>query len=1084
MSRVVTTPPVGAAAPDGTRPAGWWHETDETDQPARIVCDLCPRACTLRPGDKGFCFVRESREGRLVSTTYGRSTGFCVDPVEKKPLNHFYPGTPILSFGTAGCNLGCKFCQNWTSSRSRDVRAACEVAAPETIAAAAAELDCRSVAFTYNDPVIFAEYAIDTARACRAAGVKTVAVTSGYITGTARADFFGEMDAANVDLKAITDEFYRQYCAARLQPVLDTLGWLVHETDVWVEITNLIIPGANDSPAEIERLCRWVFDELGPDVPLHFTAFHPDFKMTDRGPTPRTTLTEAHDTARAVGLRYVYTGNLSDPERQCTYCPGCGRMVIERDGYRLGAYAIHGGRCAHCETPIAGRFDGEPGTWGGRRLPVRIADYVREPHNPPSPEDGSVSDRSSNAPESGSESQPNASPESRSETAPEAPGRPVLSPDQEQQVLRAAARRVAATVQGQAPEPLGPLLGDAAGVPLYGAFVSLKRAGQLRSCCGYLAQSLPLSEAVDRAAERAARDDPRFPPISATELGHLDMEVWLLWNLQPIRARGEDRVRAVTIGKHGLQIARGGARGLLLPGVATEHNLDAQGFLDQVCLKAGLPAGAWKADDATVMTFEGYAISGRLPVEETSEAAPVPVTGPSRDQVAALAEFCRGNLAALSFGATPSYYMPGGYDGSLAGVTLVVTPAGTGEAIQVSRLTVRPELPLQSTLFGLTEAAARALRQRGVEPVALQGAHVALGLLADPAMHGTADGPELDGVDPRHRAVLASDGSRFAWVYDPQKTAGELLEEALAAAKLSDPTRARVTSFAAVCTEPRMLVAEVPRPSLGPDVRPPAVAGMFYPGTAEEIDRELDKMLPSERKPQPWPGVMVPHAGWVYSGRLGADVLSRVEIPDRVIVLAPKHRPGGSDWAVAPHATWSLPGGGVASDPELARRLAEGVSGLELDATAHAREHAVEVQLPILARLAPDARVLGITLGGGDLAGLLRFGRELAAVLRDDRPRPLLVISSDMNHFAGEEETRRLDRIALDAMKTLDPERLYRSVRDERISMCGMHPAVIAMATLRAWGSLSKFELAGYTTSAETSGDTGRVVGYAGVLLG
>jgi len=347
-----------------------------------------------------------------------------------------------------------------------------------------------------------------------------------------------------------------------------------------------------------------------------------------------------------------------------------------------------------------------------------------------------------------------------------------------------------------------------------------------------------------------------------------------------------------------------------------------------------------------------------------------------------------------------------------------------------------------------------------------------------------ADKPELGGVDPKHRAVLVHDASRFAWVYDPQKTPEELLTEALDAAKLSDPARARVSSFAAVCTEPRMVVAEVPRPNPGGQVRPAAVAGMFYPAGAAEIDRELDKMLPAERKPKPWPAVMVPHAGWVYSGKLAAEVLSRVEIPERVIVLAPKHRAGGSEWAVAPHARWSLPGGDVESDPELARRLAEGVSGLELDATAHAREHAIEVQLPILARLAPAARVVGISIGGGELAGLLQFGRELASVLRDDRPRPLLVISSDMNHFAGEEETRRVDRVALDAMETLDPERLYHTVRDEGISMCGMFPAVIVMETLRTWGVLSKFELVGYSTSAESSGDTGRVVGYAGVLLG
>jgi AmmeMemoRadiSam system radical SAM enzyme len=348
----------------------WQHlSTDSTC----VVCDLCPRHCTIAPGQRGFCFVRTNRDGKIVSTTYGRSTGFCIDPIEKKPLHQFYPGTPVLSFGTAGCNLGCVFCQNWTSSRNRDVDAACAAAAPEVIAAAARRHGCRSVAFTYNDPIIWAEYAIDTAKACRALGVKTVAVTSGYITDTAREEFFESIDAANVDLKGFTDEFYREYCGGQLQPVLDTLRWLVRESPTWVEITNLVIPGANDSLEEIERMCQWIAAELGPDVPLHFSAFHPDFKLTDRGPTPPATLQAAYDIARRAGLRYVYVGNIHDPDRQHTHCPGCGRAVIRREGYSIGAFEIRGGRCAACQTPIAGHFDDAPGTWGNRRMPVMLS---------------------------------------------------------------------------------------------------------------------------------------------------------------------------------------------------------------------------------------------------------------------------------------------------------------------------------------------------------------------------------------------------------------------------------------------------------------------------------------------------------------------------------------------------------------------------------------------------------------------------------------------------------------------------------------------------------------------------------------
>jgi len=348
----------------------WWHASSDG---ARIVCDLCPRHCPLKPGERGFCFVRENRDGRIVSTTYGRSTGFCIDPVEKKPLHQFYPGTPVLSFGTPGCNLGCTFCQNWTMSRSRDIEAACVAAQPAAIAAAAKGHGCRGVAFTYNDPIIWAEYAIDTARECHALGLKTIAVTSGYIGDVARAAFFEPMDAANVDLKGFTDDFYRQYCAARLQPVLDTLRWIARESSTWLEITNLVIPQANDAPDDIRRMCDWIVSELGPDVPLHFSAFHPDFKLVDRGPTPVTTLRMAHDIARKAGLHYVYTGNAYDPEHGHTYCPGCGQAVIRREGYTVTAFELAVGRCVHCQAPIAGHFDDAAGTWGNRRLPVEIA---------------------------------------------------------------------------------------------------------------------------------------------------------------------------------------------------------------------------------------------------------------------------------------------------------------------------------------------------------------------------------------------------------------------------------------------------------------------------------------------------------------------------------------------------------------------------------------------------------------------------------------------------------------------------------------------------------------------------------------
>ena len=352
----------------GPVPGKWWHALE--DEPARIQCDLCPRYCKVRDGQRGMCYVRKNEGGRMVLTTYGRSSGFCVDPIEKKPLNHFFPGSSILSFGTAGCNLACSFCQNWDISKARDMERLASSASPETLAKTALELGCTSVAFTYNDPVIFAEYALDCAEACRAAGVKTVAVTAGYITDEARPEFFAGMDAANVDLKAFSERFYHKLCAGHLQPVLDTLVYLKHETDVWFEITTLLIPGENDSSQELTELVDWVGDELGPDVPLHFTAFHPDYRMLDKDPTSKAILDRARVSAVDAGLHYVYTGNVHDVHGGSSYCPHCKARLIERDWYELGEYTLEGSRCGGCGAEIPGRFADQPGSWGRKRLPV------------------------------------------------------------------------------------------------------------------------------------------------------------------------------------------------------------------------------------------------------------------------------------------------------------------------------------------------------------------------------------------------------------------------------------------------------------------------------------------------------------------------------------------------------------------------------------------------------------------------------------------------------------------------------------------------------------------------------------------
>lgn len=340
----------------------------------RVECRVCPRLCKLHEGQRGLCFVRGAQGGGIVLTTYGRSSGFCVDPIEKKPLNHFLPGTPILSFGTAGCNLTCRFCQNWDISKARAFDRLQDQASPDRIAEAAADIGCRSVAFTYNDPVIFLEYATDVADACRARGIKAVAVTAGYVEPAARADFFAHMDAANVDLKAFTEGFYRQLCTAALAPVLDTLRYLKHETDVWFEITTLLIPGRNDSDDELKALSDWIMESLGPDVPLHFSAFHPDYRMRDVPATPAATLFRARRIAQAAGLRHVYTGNVHDAEGGSTWCHGCGALLIERDWYELGRWGLTAeGTCASCGTRLPGVFEAAPGAWGRRRQPVRLS---------------------------------------------------------------------------------------------------------------------------------------------------------------------------------------------------------------------------------------------------------------------------------------------------------------------------------------------------------------------------------------------------------------------------------------------------------------------------------------------------------------------------------------------------------------------------------------------------------------------------------------------------------------------------------------------------------------------------------------
>ncbi|GIW95910.1 MAG: hypothetical protein KatS3mg110_3951 [Pirellulaceae bacterium] len=1084
MIKAVALPPDAPLLPDGSKPGGWWRELED----GRLLCELCPRACRLREGDRGFCFVRQNVGGQIVLTTYGRSTGFCIDPIEKKPLNHFYPGTSVLSFGTAGCNLGCKFCQNWDISKSREIERLSETAMPDAIVAAAKRYRCHSVAFTYNDPVIWAEYAIDTARLCRAEGIKTVAVTAGYITREARAAFYEYMDAANVDLKGFTEDFYQHYTLSHLQPVLDTLEWLKKETNVWFEITNLVIPRANDTPDEIRRMCQWILERVGDDVPLHFTAFHPDFRLLDRPHTPKSTLLMAYEIARQEGIKYVYIGNVDDWDHQSTYCHGCGRKIIGRNWYELREYHLDGNRCAFCGTVIPGRFGDRPGDWGRRRMPVRIADFRV-------PQLVSLNAQPAGQAAPKSPSTPRKHPSSTAEKTTNATkDRPMtnnlstrpLTDEQERAVLRAACELVAAEIAARQVVWEDPTLAGAARLPVEGLFVTLKRSGKLRACCGTLGRRLDLFSALRQAAARAAKDDVRLPMIGLSELPHLHVEVTLLYRFELLPGDAEQRRQAIEIGRHGLSLHYQDHAGLLLPQVPVEHGWDVPEFLEHVCIKAGVPRDAWKAPEAELYRFEGYRVEGEFDAEVARLIQSLRPYGFPAEQLADLARLVRDNVLAHLCGGTPTYYLLHIPDRTVHGVAARLR-ADEVPAVWWAQLSTRPGLPLQATLYQASQALADQCARVGQNRVGDTSADVVI--LEDLQTHGTVENPDLAGFDPAKRMLVVLAGNDWHGVFDPSRATAALLDVVCEQAAVTRPAAAQLMSFEVSATTQPIELSSSPQKLSQPepvaDRRRPAVAGMFYPGTAQAVARQLDELAPRDPAPRrPWPAAMVPHAGWVYSGRIAAQVWSRLEPPGPVIILCPKHTRFGHRWAVAPHSQWEFPGGVVEADTALAKRLAERVPGWELDADAHAKEHAIEVELPILHYFHPHTRVVGVAIGPCSYEQAAEFAESLAEVVEQWEPRPTLVISSDLNHYASDEENRRLDRLALDAMASLDPRRLYDTVREHGISMCGILPAVIVMETLRRAGRLHQYEEVAYGTSGDAFGERSRVVGYAGVLLG
>ena len=1099
----------------------WWHIDQDTQEhdPKRIVCDLCPRQCRMKEGDRGFCFVRKIEHGQMVLDTYGKSTGFCIDPIEKKPLNHFYPGTSVLSFGTAGCNLGCQFCQNWDISKSKEVAKLSSQATPESIARAAKAYACRSVAFTYNDPVIWAEYAIDTAKACRDQGIATVAVTAGYMMPEPRREFYQWMDAANVDLKAFSEDFYRKITYSHLEPVLDTLRYLKHETDVWFEITNLVIPAANDSADELHRMCEWIAKELGTDVPMHFSAFHPDFRMTDRPNTPVSKLLEAYAIAKSHALEHVYVGNVHDPKHASTYCSGCGQLLIERDWYELHQVHIDHGACKFCGTELAGRFQQSVGTWGRKRLPIDMREFQPPESVLPLSSIRQAGDRPvqiSHLP-------------AKQLTAEQLPSKmeqssmsdqnlrkltlldlDALSEDARSAIQQIAARIVAAKVlKERLGKDVFDQLGELAEHYVYGCFTTLKRGRTLRGCCGFLGRPTRLRDAILESAQRTAKEDPRMPPISSVELPYLSCHVTLLADPRAIEADSDQRNQHIQIGKHGLRITTsltspyGQRAGLLLPSVPVEQGWDIDAYLAGVCRKAGLPPDAWRDASVLLETFEGLEIAGSLGTLDLPD--PIPLEGPPGDveSLQKLKAATIQNMINLSHGATPNYYVLDAMDGTVN--TIVLSAVDMDSKVPLAhwiQTSFRPGVPLQSSVFELSRTAEQTLRRTRFNKAV--DVDLALSVLYDVAHHGSILSSDwesgklkealgecdLAGVHSNQRAVVALCGERVAVAFDPSKTIHQLLEQAAAMVR-SRTLPITVMTLGCISTASSLLASNTPGVDSSDRPRAPALAGSFYPSDSEQLG-ELLKQYDQKSTITASQGVvaiMTPHAGLTYSGQQAMDAWKSCPIPETVIIVGPKHTRLGSEWAVSPSSSWVVPssrGADTASfqiDLELSKKIVQGVQGMEFDAAAHMREHGAEVQLPILDWLAGEGgsrpKLVCIAMANANWDEILLAAKQLAQVLRPSLGNLLFAISSDMNHFADDQENRRRDRIALDALAHGDPERLLEVCRSNSISMCGVIPAALVMQTLKELGIQTKVQELSYDTSASVSGDSSRVVGYA-----
>ncbi len=677
-----------------------------------------------------------------------------------------------------------------------------------------------------------------------------------------------------------------------------------------------------------------------------------------------------------------------------------------------------------------------------------------------------------------------------------------LSSSQERAIHRAACQIVLAAVRRESPELSDPDLSGAATRPVMGAFVTLKRNGQLRGCIGSLAEydvtmsgihaeitgePLPLVKALMQSGRRTATEDSRFSPVQLSELSELTVDVSLLFNFQQVTCPPDSRHEHIVIGQHGIKIHCRGRSAIFLPVVPVEQKWDVLTYLEQLCRKAGLPIGAWRDPEAVLIRFEGRMIEGPFEsdlLQGMSAPTSSVSAAPSPIPVRQLASFVTQNIRTLIQGGIPGAFPANLPDVECQGLALAVSIGPQNRAV-FSSFPAGGRLPLQMTLLNLSQSAANAVRQSGIAVPDLRDLQADVLVLNNMRRCGTVDRANPDQIDPRLHTLMVTEPGRMSWVYHNGTSTSELLQAALRLGEFSPESRAEVLIGETACSTSTMWGNSLPRNLAGQSVRQPAVAGTFYPSDPVQLKQMVIDCLDGPPVPQESrPAAMIPHAGLVYSGRIAAQTLRHFRFPSTIIILSPRHTRSGAAWALAPHTHWQIPGATLASDLDWMQRLSQGIDGLQMDAAAHAKEHGIEVELPFLARLAPQSRIVGITIGGGQLEDCLRFGQQLGALLRGHAEPPLLLISSDMNHFATDEENRRLDELALKAMESCDPSVLYQTVMDNRISMCGVLPAVIVMEALRSQGKLRTMQRTGYATSADVSGDRTRVVGYAGMLLG